>query len=79
MMDLSAIFYLKCTLMACWMKSTVINIPKSSSAILVNLLIIEEALNIARRISIKAVQIQTLQKINESKFKLFELEKDITV
>ena len=76
-MDLSANLVLKCTFMASWMKSTVINIPKSSSAILVNLLIIEAALNIARRISIKAVQIQTLQKINTRKLKILELEKHI--
>lgn len=44
------------------MKRTAISMPKSSPAILVNLLIIVQALNIARRTSIRAVQTQTLQR-----------------
>ena len=43
------------------MNKTAISMPKSSPAILVNLLIIAQALNIARRNSKRAVQTQTLQ------------------
>lgn len=49
------------TLMACWMKSTVINIPKSSPATRVNRLIMSQALNIASRNSNRAVHTHTLQ------------------
>lgn len=42
------------------MKSTDISMPKSSPATLVNRVIIEEALNMARRNSIKAVHTHTL-------------------
>lgn len=48
--------------MASCKNRTVINIPKSSPAILVNLLITAHALNTARSTSIRAVQIQTLRK-----------------
>lgn len=44
------------------MNRTVINIPKSSPANLVNLFRITAALNIAMRKSITAVQMQTLSK-----------------
>lgn len=51
----------KNTLIASCMKRTAMSMPKSSPAILVNLLIMVQALNIARRTSISAVQTQTLQ------------------
>lgn len=54
--------------MACCMKRTEINMPKSSPASLVNLEIIVQALNIARRNSRTAVQTQTLRK-EEKTFK----------
>jgi hypothetical protein len=44
----------------------VINIPKSSPATLVNLLITLEALNIARRNNMIAVQMQTLSTVGKS-------------
>lgn len=73
----------KHTLIDCWMKSTVISIPNSSSAILVNLLMILEALKTARRISILAAHIQTLQEINiintRTNWKLFGLENSFHV
>ena len=49
------------TLIASCMKRTTINVPKSSPAILVNLLIIVQALNTARRKTKRVVQTQTLQ------------------
>lgn len=50
------------TLTASWIKRTVMSIPKSSPAILVNLEMMLHAFNIARRISKTAVQTQTLIK-----------------
>jgi len=44
------------------MNKTVINMPKSSPAILVNLLMIMAALNIAKRNSNRAVHTQTLKR-----------------
>ena len=50
------------TLTASWKNRTVISIPKSSPAILVNLEMMLAAFNVARRMSKTAVQTQTLLK-----------------
>lgn len=57
------------------MKRTVINIPKSSPATLVNLVITAEALKIARIKSIQAVQTQTLCQAKKTKLDQLVLRK----
>ena len=54
------------TLTASWKNRTVISIPKSSPAILVNLEMMFDAFNVARRISKTAVQTHTLLERKES-------------
>lgn len=49
------------TLIASWKNRIVINMPNNSPAILVNLVIIVQALKIASRINMSPVQTQTLQ------------------
>lgn len=68
------------TLTASWKKRTVISIPKSSPAILVNLEMMLAAFNIARRISKTAVQTQTLfkKKKREYSFVICKYERAIS-
>jgi hypothetical protein len=64
--------------MASCKNRTVISIPKSSPATLVNLLITLEALNIAKRNSMTAVQMQTLLTWSDGGHNQFNISEKLT-